>query len=468
MSKPKNRYNSFRSGLKSIVWPALPDPEARRRLAVLQQYEANQWDPPGRILERQFRQLNAVVAHAARTVPFYRQRLLDAGITGHRAITPEDWLRMPLLTRQDIQTAGAALHSTALPPSHGKITKASTSGSTGTPVTVLATETTAFFWQVMTLREHLLHGRDLKGKMAVIRRISSGEAAYPDGLVQGQWGNPVARVFENGPIHALEIESSIAEQAEWLVRTDPDYLRGYPTNLEALARYCDAQGLKLPRLKQCITFGELVLPHVRETCRDIWGVEIADSYSSQEVGYISLQAPGHEHHLVQADLVLVEVIDREGRPCGPGEVGRVVITSLHNFAMPLLRYEIADFAEVGPPCPTGRGLPVLTKILGRQRNMLVDREGNEYWPAFGVKTMTKIAPIRQFQLAQVALDKVEARLVPERAFTEAERAEVRAHLASRLPGTVSVEVKLLDEIPRSAGGKYEDFVNETLSRPVGG
>jgi phenylacetate-CoA ligase len=135
--------------------------------------------------------------------------------------------------------------------------------------------------------------------------------------------------------------------------------------------------------------------------------------------------------------------------------------------MPLLRYEIADFAEVGPPCPTGRGLPVLTRILGRQRNMLIDRDGNEYWPAFGVKTLTKIAPIKQFQLAQVSPDKVEARLVPERALDEAEKAKICEHLASRLPGSVAVELKLLDDIPRGAGGKYEDFVNETPAKPGG-
>ena len=105
-------------------------------------------------------------------------------------------------------------------------------------------------------------------------------------------------------------------------------------------------------------------------------------------------------------------------------------------------------------------VPVLTRILGRERNMLVDREGNEYWPAFGVKTLTKLAPIRQFQLAQVAVDKVEARLVTERGLTESEQADIRRHLAERLPSEMLVELKLLEEIPRTHGGKYEDFVNE--------
>lgn len=449
------------SATKSIVWPALPGDHAARRLAVLQQLEANQWRSAEEIRQRQFDQLNCLLKHAAETVPFYRERLQAAGLSGGRRVGPDDWLKMPLLTRADIQKAGDKLVSSKVPAEHGKTTKASTSGSTGTPVTVIGTQLGQFFWEVLTLREHLWHRRDLMAPMAAIRRMPNADAAFPHGLVQATWGRSVASVFPSGRIHALEIESSVAQQVDWLVRVAPAYLRTYPTNMLSLARYCQEHGVKLPSLKQCLAFGELLHGHVREACREVWGVSVADTYSSQEIGYMTLQAPGHEHHLVQADCALVEVLDKEGRPCGPGEVGRVVVSSLHNYAMPLLRYEIGDFAEVGGPCPTGRGLPVLTRILGRERNMLVDRDGNEYWPAFGVKSLTKIAPINQFQLAQVAADRVEARLVVARPLTEAEQSEISGHLAERLPGTVTVGLKFLDEIPRSAGGKYEDFVNET-------
>lgn len=449
-----------KSAHRTIEWPALPPQGAAARLAILQQIERNQWDDPETIRARQFHQLNQLLAHARATVPLYAERLRQAGLAGDAPVTPEAWLRMPLLTRGDIQQAGSALLSNALPEAHGKTTTASTSGSTGTPVTVHGTAITGLAWELVTLREHLWHKRDLSAAMAVIRRIPGGKAAYPHGLRQANWGAPTASIFANGPLFGLEIESSVAQQAEWLARVDPTYLRSYPTNLLALARHCDRHGIRLPKLAQCLTFGELVQPQVRETCRDVWGAQVCDTYSSQEVGYISLQAPGHEHQLVQADFVLVEVLDRDGMPCRPGEVGKVVVTALHNFYMPLLRYDIGDYAEVGDCCPTGRGLPVLNRILGRQRNMLVDRNGNEYWPAFGVKSMTKIAPIRQFQLAQVAVDRVEARLVPERPLTQDEQAALRAHLAERLPGSMAVELKLLEEIPRTKGGKYEDFVNE--------
>ena len=113
--------------------------------------------------------------------------------------------------------------------------------------------------------------------------------------------------------------------------------------------------------------------------------------------------------------MLVEVIDAAGQPCAPGQVGRVVVTPLFNYAMPLLRYELGDYAEVGPPCPCGRGLPVLTRILGRERNaLLVAPTGERYWPAFGSRKFTEIAPIVQHQFVQKDAEWIEARLVTER------------------------------------------------------
>src|SRR6185295_14515719 len=99
-----------------------------------------------------------------------------------------------------------------------------------------------------------------------------------------------------------------------------------------------------------------------------WGVGVVDVYSSEECGQIALQCPEHEQYHVQSESVLVEVLDDEGRPCAPGTIGRVVLTTLQNFAMPLIRYDIGDFAEPGPACPCGRALPVLTRIVGRVRN----------------------------------------------------------------------------------------------------
>jgi phenylacetate-coenzyme A ligase PaaK-like adenylate-forming protein len=71
---------------------------------------------------------------------------------------------------------------------------------------------------------------------------------------------------------------------------------------------------------------------------------------------------------VQSESVLLEIVDDAGRACAPGRAGRVVVTSLHNFATPLIRYELGDLAEFGAPCACGRSLPVISRVLGRSRS----------------------------------------------------------------------------------------------------
>ena len=140
---------------------------------------------------------------------------------------------------------------------------------------------------------------------------------------------------------------------------------------------------------------------------------VHDNYTSREVGYMALQCPEHDHYHVQSEGVYLEILDESGRQCRAGEVGRVVVTPLHNFAMPLIRYDVGDYAEVGEPCPCGRGLPVLTRILGRQQDVLTLPTGEQRWTLLGssdVKAFMEMAPIRQYQFAHVARDTIEVRL----------------------------------------------------------
>jgi phenylacetate-CoA ligase len=136
----------------------------------------------------------------------------------------------------------------------------------------------------------------------------------------------------------------------------------------------------------------------------------------------------------------------------------VVVTALHNFAMPLLRYELGDYAVAGAPCRCGRGLPVLQRILGRVRNMLRLAGGERYWPMLGTRGFAHLAPVLQHQFVQTACDRLELRIVAARPLTSGEEAALREHVTRRLPAPMQVDIRCCADIPRSAGGKFEDFV----------
>jgi phenylacetate-CoA ligase len=306
------------------------------------------------------------------------------------------------------------------------------------------------------LREHLWQRRDFGGTLAVIRANLKGNTRdWPT------WGPPASLLFETGPSHALAIATDVARQVEWLRSVDPDYLLVYPTNLSALLDQFERRGLRLPRLRQIRTIAETLTPAIRETAQRVFGAGIADTYSSEEVGIIALQCPQSGVYHVMAESLIVEVLDEQGEACVAGQVGRVVVTDLHNFATPLVRYDLGDYAEMADPCPCGRGLPALKRIVGRSRNMVRLPDGRSFWPLVGYHRYAEIAPIRQFQLVQRERETIEVRLVSAAPVT----AEQEQRLGDIIREGLDFPFQLYftyfpQEIPRGPGGKFEEFICE--------
>jgi phenylacetate-CoA ligase len=444
------------TGINGVVWPAAPTRADAIRLAVVYQLERTQWWPPQALIDMQMRQLRRVARHAAETVPFYRNRLdLLSGIESGE-LTPEIWRELPLLTRSDIQEAGDDLISSNLPSDHGTAFDVRTSGSTARPVRVKGTSVTRIFDTAFNLRNHLWHGRDFSADTVAIQTLSAAEAEAAKADKPMPWGP--AR--EKGKLYVHDIRTPVSEQLGWLARRDPEIILTYPSNLHALVMQSRKMGTGLPRLRQVMTMAERLEPHQRAACERHWGVPVVDTYSCMETSTIALQAPGHTHYLVQAEKLYLEVLDEYDRPCTPGQVGRVVISALHNFATPLIRYELGDYAEVGGPCPTGRGLPVLTRIMGRSRNMAILPSGDRVWPSIRASHFVDIAPVRQFQLVQRTVDSIEVSLVVAAPLTEDQRLRLRNILRERISPAFDFTFHEVDDIPRAPNGKFEDFRSE--------
>lgn len=456
----------LRSHDPDILWPAVVGSTGATSLALQFQLDQSQWWHSQRLQDRQLAQLSRLLRHAHDAIPFYRDRHDAAGCWPDK-MSYDSWSRLPILTRKEVQQAGRALDSAHPPPQHGKPFEISSSGSTGMPVSVRKTPRANAVWRAITLRDHLWHRRDFAGRLCAIRDteailgIGKGHlAAYPAGITLKNWGSVTAQLFDTGPAAALHIHTPVEQQAEWLQRQGPGLLVTFPSNLMRLVQHCRQEQITYPGLKSISTLGEVVAPALRTTVRAAWGLAVQDIYSAAEVGYIALQCPDHEHYHVQSEAALVEVVDAQGVACKPGEVGCVVVTPLHNFATPLLRYAVGDFAEVGPPCPCGRGLPVLTRILGRSRNMLTLPTGQQIWPELEGATFVEVAPVSQFQIVQTGLTDLELRLVPERALTAIEEDSLRRMLRHRLQYDFAIAITYHREIPRSRSGKYEDFKSD--------
>ncbi len=438
--------------MPGIEWPAIPNAAAATVLAMVRQLEGSQWLDGSALLTRQLRQLQALTRHAHESVPWYRRTWQDS-YDPRGELRYEDFARLPLLTRRDLQEGFDALRCASVPAAHGAVEERRTSGSTAAPVRFLATRVAGLFWNAFTLRDHLWHRRDMHQKLAVIRRESErGRAA--------NWGPATLGVVATGPTVAHSIREDAGALLDWLREEAPGYLFTYPSLVTELARLSIDRDIALPGLLEVRTLAESVSPDTRALCRAAWGVPLTDLYSASETGYIALQCPDHDNYHVMAEGVLVEVLDEHGKPCSPGEVGRVVVTPLHAFAMPLIRYDIGDYAEVGEPCPCGRGLPVLRRILGRVRNTLVTADGRRFWPIFGTQALMDAAPLQQYQFVQTTPTHVEARIVAKTPLSAEQEALLRDRVVSMLPAGMVVTIVYRDRIDRSASGKFEEFVSE--------
>jgi phenylacetate-CoA ligase len=269
------RTMSPTSAVEGIIWPPLPGARASAQFAILFQLDQSQWWPAEDLRRCQAMQLAELARHAADTVPFYRGRLAGVGDWPDFDPLGEAWLGLPLLTRADIQTAGDALLSRAMPAGHGRTGEIFTSGSTGRPIRAVRSELWGLFWSAFTVRDHLWHRRDLRGTLAAIRESGKGKDHYPDGTTTHRWGPASGGLFATGPTVSLNITTPIPQQMEWLQRRNPDYLLTHPTIAHRLAQHSLKHGLRLPRLKQIESISEILRPATREIVAAGWGVRSA-------------------------------------------------------------------------------------------------------------------------------------------------------------------------------------------------
>lgn len=441
--------------LTGIRWPAVSAPPGALALAMQFQLERSERLSADELRALQFAQLGPLLDHAAATSTFWQRRLTDAGYRPGMPVTADWFATLPTLGRTELQRNPQEILSARIPPEHGRVYAGDTSGSTGTPVRCHGTDVTLLMWKAITLRAHLWHRVDFGAKLVAVR-------AGADTHSLPRWGDAVDDAYRSGPLVVLSAKLGVDALLERICAEAPAYLNTYSSLVRALALASLATGRRPAGLRGVLAVGEALHEDLRAIVARAWQVDVIDTYSAVETGYIALQCPESTLYHVQSEATLVEILDEHDRPCPPGAIGRVVVTLLHNFAMPLVRYDIGDYAEVGSACPCGRGLPVLARIAGRRRNMLVLPDGRRIWPTIAAREWRDVAPIVQCRFVQKARDRVEAQVVAERPLSAEERARFARLVTGRWvrDGSIALDVREVAGIERAPDRKYEDFVCE--------
>jgi phenylacetate-CoA ligase len=451
-----------RTALPGMAFPALPAAQRGHLLGIQFQLSQTQWWTPEELRAAQWLQLLPLLAHAATTSPYYRELFARHGITPPAKRDDALFARIPVSTRPDLQAAGDSLHSQRVPPSHGKVQEGRTSGSSGRPLGFRRTAASGEIWAALAMREYFWQRRDFRGSLGAIRIFMNNAANPPEGMSSPGWGQAIGALYETGQAHGLSVTAHPDAQLDWLERKRPDYLTSFPSNFRALIEHARRTGRSLPPVRELRTVGETLAPEDRALLAEAWCTRITDMYTCEEAGYLALQCPDQPGYHVQAEHVILEVLDDAGRPCAPGEIGRVVLTDLHNFATPFIRYAIGDLAEVGAPCPCGRGLPTLRRIAGRVRNLLRLPDGTRIYPRLGELRLASMPGlgVTHYRVIQRSLGLLELELVAGRKPTEAEAADIAKGIRESIGHPFEVRVSPVDALPAAPNGKFEVFISE--------
>jgi len=450
--------------LPGYAFPGIPTPQFMETCALTNQLLNNEWRSRKQIESQQFRQLRSLLLFAEKQSPFYAERMRSHGINPKALRSLDDFRRIPPLTRKDLQDKFDLIRAKVLPPGSHKGGLLSTSGSTGSPVQVQSTSVTKALWNACCLRDYLWSNVDPRGRFLSLRHFSENvtEALNPEGGHRQGWGGPMGQLFTTGPGAFMNVGMDPKYQFSFLMRENPDYILSYPSNLELLGNMLSEARGKLSRLKQIHTIGEILTDHKRQNIQDSFGVRVCDLYSAVEVGYIASQCPeGHGYH-IHDENVLVEVVNDDGSPCPSGEIGKVYLTGLIHYGLPLIRYDVGDYAiETDKPCPCGRGLSRLLHVIGRQRGQLIRPDGSIMFSSGLSVALRDVNSIRQYQVIQHKRNCVEVIIVPSRNFGPAQEQHIVETFEKQFGCPINVSINLVDHIDRTPGGKYLDFICKT-------
>jgi len=396
--------------------------------------------------------LRLVVQHAYDTVPYYRRRFDEIGLRPSDVTTTGDLPKVPLLTRHDIRTNFAALRSTSV--AKGAMHTGHTSGTTGTPLTVGYDRDTIWMTYAVLDRQFRWAGAKLArggDRIAVARGnvIVPLTQTTPPFWRTNHWHNQLLL----SSFHLSK--STMAVYFEELERFRPAVVDGYPSTLYLLAKYLQAQGRTFP-VRAATTSSETLYDFQRAAIEERFCCKVFDYYGMAERVTFSGECPEHHRHHLAMEYGVTEVTDRSGMPVADGEAGTLVGTTLHNLAMPLIRYVSNDATAIEPgECGCGRKLAMMAEVTTKAEDVLTLKDGRLISPSVLTHPFKPLDCIEGSQIVQTAPDRVIIRIVPGPDYDHALTAHLKREFTARLGEDVHIDVEMVDHLESAKNGKFK-------------
>jgi phenylacetate-CoA ligase len=376
--------------------------------------------------------LVALLQHARATVPFYRNLFDERGLSAAELRDPEVFRSLPVLTKAQLQQAGATLLSDRYPAN--RRTLELTSGSSGQPFATHFDREYVIAKNLRFLRALLTCGYRPGNKLMLITE------------------RPTTRLSAIRRWLYCPLEATPEDHARQLLGFQPDYLYGCMTPLHLLARHLRETGASFRPPRAVVSTAEMLDPRTRAQLEGVFQAPVLDFYGMTEMGLVAWQPSQGMPYGIAADGILVERLPVQAAPGW----SRLIMTNLDLWAMPMIRYDTGDLGAYGG---AGGGDDLL-RIEGRSVDCIVGPQERLISPFQLTSALQDVAGLRRFRIRQTSRDEIEVDLETDAASASA---ETIARLAPLLGATFRIKPQVVAELRAGPGGKFR-VVESSIKR----
>jgi phenylacetate-CoA ligase len=428
-----------------------PIPDELRLLRSIERKSSDE------VRELQRRRLAMLLRHAWENTEYYRDILSESGVVRDGKVDLDQFENIPFLTKDIIRRQGERLRARTLPQGRKPYANR-TGGSTGEPV---AYWQDSYYWDI-NVATKLYHFEVLGKEVGELEmKIWGSDRDFV--TETSSWKPKLKNFLYNRKILKCSrlAEGDIHSIVNDINRFRPKSLWGYIDGLYTIAAYVNRHGLEVHPPAAVFGGGGTLFPHMEQAVQTAFQAPAINFYGSREMGDVACECREKGGLHVSSHSHYVEVVDRHGKPVLE-EDGDIVLTSLHNYAMPFIRYRIGDRGRLtARTCACGRCFPLLETVMGRSMESFITPEGAVVSPIYLITMIgASLRPgfVKKLQLVQEDYRHVLLKVMLESGVSQT---EIRAHLdpisekiRSVMGEHCAVSYAFVDDIPPTHSGKY--------------
>lgn len=414
----------------------------------------SQWWTADKLREHQFEALTFLLRHAVNNVPYWKNVFMQKELLLSDIVSFDDFRKLPVTDKTVIRENYEQMISENW---KGKTLRKSTGGSTGIPLHFEYT-LDSYYWRT-----------------AVSRRGYGWAGCEPGRKIMYLWSVPVGGesfiLKQKAALHdaflgrkmfnLFKLDNHLMDECVNYINSErPEGIVGYTTALYTLGKFIKDSGVKVQPVKSVITAAEQLFPFQRELIAEVFGAQVFNSYGCREFMLIACECSAHEGLHLNSENLFVELL-KDGFPVKAGEVGEVVITDLHNYGMPFIRYRTGDLAvQSAQTCSCGRGLPLIESIEGRTLDMIRASDGRFISGVFFPHLMKELKGIERFQVVQDSIGQLQVKVVKNHLFSLDEYNFLQSEIAKVMGVGTKVDYLFVDSIPLNSTGKFRVTISK--------